>query len=72
MLLRLSRNAGTEALSRKVAEVLERSAADFRLLHPDDFGHWEKVETLARDIYGAAGVIAPGRRTDPERQFQTS
>ena len=39
MLLRLSGSAGTEPLSHKVVEVLERNAADFRLLHPDDFGH---------------------------------
>ena len=46
-------SAGAEALARKVAEVVESGAADFRPLYPDDLGLWEKIETIARDIYGA-------------------
>ena len=52
-------SAGTEALARKVVEVVESGAADFRPLYPDDMGLWEKIETVARSIYGAAEVSAP-------------
>ncbi len=33
--------------------MVESGAADFRPLYPDDLGLWEKIETIARDIYGA-------------------
>ncbi len=52
-------SAGTEALAHKVVEVVESGAADFRPLYPDDMGLWEKIETVARSIYGAAEVSAP-------------
>ena len=52
-------SAGTEALAHKVVEVVESGAADFRPLYPDDMGLWEKIETVARSIYGAAEVTAP-------------
>ena len=52
-------SAGAEALARKVVEVVESGAADFRPLYPDDMGLWEKIGTIARDVYGAAEVTAP-------------
>ena len=52
-------SAGTEELARQVVEVAERGTADFRPLYPDEMGLWEKIETIARNIYGAAEVAAP-------------
>ncbi len=52
-------SAGAEELARKVVEVVDSGAADFRPLYPDDMGLWEKIETIARNIYGAAEVAAP-------------
>ena len=52
-------SAGIEELARKVVEVADSGAADFRPLYPDDLGLWEKIETIARSIYGAAEVSAP-------------
>jgi len=51
--------AGAEELARNVVEVADSGAASFRPLYPDDMGLWEKIETIARKIYGAAGVTAP-------------
>jgi len=52
---------GAENLARKVAEVADSGAADFQPLYPDEMGLWEKIETVARNIYGAAEVSAgPG------------
>ena len=72
MLLRSVRERRHEALSRKIAEVLERARPTSACYTRTTFGHWEKIETLARDIYGAAEVNRPRRRTDPERQSRTS
>ena len=52
-------SAGAEGLAREVVEVVERGTAGFRPLYPDDMGLWEKIETIARTIYGAAEVAAP-------------
>ncbi len=52
-------SAGAEQLAREVVEVVERGTAGFRPLYPDDMGLWEKIETIARTIYGAAEVAAP-------------
>ena len=52
-------SAGAEELARQVVEVAERGTADFRPLYPDEMGLWEKIETIARNIYGAAEVTAP-------------
>ena len=63
-------SAGTEALARKVVEVVESGAADFRPLYPDDMGLWEKIETIARDIYGAAEVTAPATVRNQIAKFE--
>ena len=52
-------SAGAEELARRVVELVDSGAADFRPLYPDDMGLWEKIETIARNIYGAAEVAAP-------------
>jgi len=48
--------AGCLELADLVHETLERDEADFRPLYPLDLGLVKKVETIARDIYGADGV----------------
>jgi len=43
-------------LADLVHEVVEDGSADYHPLYPDDMGLAEKVETVAREIYGADGV----------------
>ena len=53
--------AGAEDLAHAVWEAAEEGAPDFRFLYPDAMPLREKVETIAREIYGASGVdFAPG------------
>ena len=63
-------SAGTEALARKVVEVVESGAADFRPLYPDEMGLWEKIETIAKNIYGAAEVTAPATVKNQIAKFE--
>ncbi len=49
--------AGGEELARKVLDVLERGEADFHNLYDCSLGIREKVETVAKKIYGAGQVI---------------
>ena len=47
---------GGRALADEVLAVLEEGKADFRVLYPDDMPLAEKIETIARQIYGAEDV----------------
>ncbi len=49
-------SAGTEALARKVVELAESGAADFAPLYADETPLFEKIETVAKEIYRADGV----------------
>ncbi len=47
---------GGIALANKVLETLETKKSDFKLLYDDSLSLKEKIETVAREIYGADGV----------------
>ena len=51
--------AGTEALARHVVGMIEAGEGAFEPLYPDEMPLWEKVETVAKRIYGASGISAP-------------
>lgn len=47
---------GGMELAEKVLYTLEHKESNFAPLYPDEMGLKEKVETIAREIYGAGGV----------------
>ncbi len=47
---------GGIALANKVLETLETKKSDFKLLYDEDLSLKEKIETVAKEIYGADGV----------------
>lgn len=53
--------AGAEELARKVKALADEGEADFAPLYPDAMPLWDKLETIAREIYGAAGVSADAK-----------
>src|SRR3546814_447928 len=61
---------GTEALARKVADLAEGGASQFRPLYPDDMPLWDKMRTIARTIYGAEDIIADKRVRDQFHEYQ--
>ena len=50
--------AGAEALAQKVVALIEADSAGFEPLYPDALPLFEKIETIAREIYRADGVTA--------------
>jgi len=50
--------AGTEALAREVVALVDSGQASFEFLYPDDMSLWDKVETIATEIYAASGISA--------------
>ena len=55
--------AGTEELAHKVAALADEGEADFAPLYPDAMPLREKLETVAREIYGAASVSVDAKLT---------
>ena len=51
-------SAGIEDLARHVVDLAESGVADFAPLYPDDMGLFEKIETIAKNIYHADAVVA--------------
>ena len=49
--------AGAEDLARTVVEIAENTQSVFKPLYPDDMKLWDKVRTVAQEIYGADDII---------------
>ena len=51
-------SAGIEELAHKVVELAESGHAQFSPLYPDDMPLFEKIDTIAREIYHASEITA--------------
>ena len=49
---------GSSGLAEKVVEMLDTQKSQFRTLYQDDLPLWDKIQQVARTIYGAEDVIA--------------
>jgi len=61
---------GTEALARKVVELCDSGAAQFRTLYEDDMSLFKKINTICRNIYGAEEAIADKKVRDQLTQWE--
>ncbi len=61
---------GTEALATKVVELAESGAAHFAPLYPDDMPLWDKVKTIATNIYDASEITADKAVRDQFKTFE--
>jgi formate--tetrahydrofolate ligase len=50
--------AGAEELARAVVETAETAKSDFKPIYKDELPLWQKIQTVARQIYGADDIIA--------------
>ncbi len=50
--------AGAEDMARTVVETIANSQSRFKPLYADDVPLWDKVRTVAREVYGADDIIA--------------
>jgi formate--tetrahydrofolate ligase len=51
--------AGAKELAEVVVKTIDESDNKFEFLYPDDMSLWDKMETIAKKIYGASGISAP-------------
>ncbi|MGI8829395.1 MAG: formate--tetrahydrofolate ligase, partial [Candidatus Limnocylindria bacterium] len=63
--------AGAEALAASVWETAQVGAPDFRFLYPDEAPLIEKIETVARTMYGADGVDLAPAAAKALRRYET-
>jgi formate--tetrahydrofolate ligase len=63
-------SAGIADLAHKVVELVEGGTAKFAPIYPVDMPLFEKIETIARNIYRADGVEADGKIRDQLRQWE--
>ena len=63
-------SAGIEELANKVVQLAESGASQFAPLYPDDMPLFQKIETIAKDIYHAGEVIADKSVRDQLRAWE--
>ena len=61
---------GTTELAKKVVEIVEGGTAAFKPLYPDTMSLWDKVTTIATEIYDAAEVVADKSVKDQFQVFE--
>jgi formate--tetrahydrofolate ligase len=61
---------GTEALARHVAELADKGTAQFRPIYNDEMSLWDKVKTIAREIYRADDIVADKAVRDQLKTYE--
>ncbi|WP_210397811.1 formate--tetrahydrofolate ligase [Motiliproteus sediminis] len=62
--------AGAETLAQAVVDKVEQHQGDFRLLYDDSLPLWQKIRTIAREIYGADDILADKKLRDKIRALE--
>ncbi len=56
---------GIEALARHVVDMADSGQSKFKPLYPDEMPLWDKVKTIATEIYRASEIVADTSRAQP-------
>jgi formate--tetrahydrofolate ligase len=64
--------AGAADVARAVVKMCDEKKADFKFLYPDDMPLWDKIKTIATQIYGATDIIADKSVRDQIAGLQTA
>jgi formate--tetrahydrofolate ligase len=62
--------AGTEALAKHVAKIAESGSAQFKPIYNDDISLWDKIKTIAKEIYRADDIVADKTVRDQLRGYE--
>lgn len=61
---------GAADLAREVVRTIDEEKRDFKLLYPDEMPLWDKVKTIATELYGAADISATERAEGQVKTLQ--
>jgi formate--tetrahydrofolate ligase len=67
-----SGSSGTSKLAQKVVELAESKTNQFKPLYEDSVSLWEKVNIIAKTIYGASEVVADKLVRDQFKNYETA
>jgi formate--tetrahydrofolate ligase len=62
---------GTEALAKHVAELADRSSVQFKPIYGDEMPLWDKIKTIAREIYRADDIVADKAVRDQLKSYES-
>jgi formate--tetrahydrofolate ligase len=62
---------GVEALAKYVAELADRSSVQFKPIYGDELPLWDKIKTIAREIYRADDIVADKSVRDQLRSYES-
>lgn len=62
--------AGTEELAQQVVSLVEADTANFSPLYADELPIWDKIKTIATELYRADDIIADQKIRDQIKQLQ--
>jgi len=63
---------GASALARKIVELSESGTKQLRNLYEDSIPLWEKVNTIAKSIYGASEIVADKIIRDQLKSYESA
>ncbi len=63
---------GAKELAEVVVKTIEESKNKFEFLYPDEMPLWDKMETIAKKIYGASGITAPANVKKQIEELQSN
>ena len=61
---------GTEALARHVADLADKGTAQFKPIYGEDLPLWDKVKTIAREVYRADDIVADKAVRDQLKTYE--
>ena len=61
---------GTEALARHVAAIADKASSQFKPIYGDELPLWDKIKTIAREIYRADDIVADKTVRDQLRTYE--
>jgi formate--tetrahydrofolate ligase len=67
-----SGSSGTSKLAQKVVDLAESNTNQFKPLYVDTVSLWEKVNIIAKTIYGASEVVADKLVRDQFKNYETA
>jgi len=63
---------GTEALAKHVADLADKETAQFKPIYDEQLSLWDKVRTIAREIYRADDIVADKSVRDQLKTFEAN
>ncbi|MBI3709411.1 MAG: formate--tetrahydrofolate ligase [Proteobacteria bacterium] len=62
--------AGAAEVARAVVRICDKGTSKFKPLYPDEMPLWDKIKTIATQLYGASDIVADSKVRDQIKELQ--